>query len=270
MERARPQLRARRHAQGRHGLLALQLGDHRLAQGRDPPAPRHARGRRHVRPATRSACKSRTCRSRWPSCSSPTGWATGCTFRCAPAARRCCCPIGPRPTRFSPPSTAISRRVLLRRAHQLRGAVARGGEGRTNRASGRVRMCVSAGETLPRHIFEKWRERFGVEILDGIGSTEILHIFISNRPGKAKAGSTGQVVPGFEAKIVDEAGRELPAGPRRHAHDQGRQHRHRLLEPARGHASAPSAASGSIRTTSSWSTRTAISGTPAAPTTCSK
>ncbi len=77
---------------------------------------------------------------------------------------------------------------------------------------GRVRMCVSAGETLPRHIFEKWRERFGVEILDGIGSTEILHIFISNRPGQAKAGSTGQVVPGFEAKIVDDAGLELPLG----------------------------------------------------------
>jgi benzoate-CoA ligase len=77
---------------------------------------------------------------------------------------------------------------------------------------GRVRMCVSAGETLPRHIFERWRDRFGVEILDGIGSTEILHIFISNRPGRAKAGSTGQVVPGFEARIVDDEGAELPAG----------------------------------------------------------
>ncbi|MHB1033023.1 MAG: benzoate-CoA ligase family protein [Pirellulales bacterium] len=75
---------------------------------------------------------------------------------------------------------------------------------------GRVRMCVSAGETLPRYLFEKWRDRFGVEILDGIGSTEILHIFISNRPGQAKAGSTGQVVPGFEARIVDDAGAELP------------------------------------------------------------
>ena len=77
---------------------------------------------------------------------------------------------------------------------------------------GRVRMCVSAGETLPRHIFLSWRDRFHVEILDGIGSTEILHIFISNRPGKAKAGSTGQVVPGYEAKIVDDDGYELPAG----------------------------------------------------------
>ena len=76
---------------------------------------------------------------------------------------------------------------------------------------GRVRMCVSAGETLPKHIFDKWLERFGVEILDGIGSTEILHIFISNRPGQARAGSTGLVVPGYEAKILDEDGEELPA-----------------------------------------------------------
>jgi len=83
-------------------------------------------------------------------------------------------------------------------------------QGRTD--LGRVRMCVSAGEPLPKPIFEKWRDRFGVEILDGIGSTEILHIFISNRPGRAKAGSTGQIVPGYEAKIVDDAGAEVPVG----------------------------------------------------------
>jgi len=77
---------------------------------------------------------------------------------------------------------------------------------------GNVRMCVSAGEPLPKPIFEKWRDRFGVEILDGIGSTEILHIFISNRPGRAKAGSTGEIVPGYEAKIVDTDGSELPTG----------------------------------------------------------
>jgi len=83
-------------------------------------------------------------------------------------------------------------------------------EGRTS--LGRVRMCVSAGETLPRHIFLRWWERFGVEILDGIGSTEILHIFISNWPGKAKPGSTGQLVPGYEARIVDERRHDLPPG----------------------------------------------------------
>jgi len=82
---------------------------------------------------------------------------------------------------------------------------------KTKRESlGRVRMCVSAGEPLPKHLFDKWLERFGVEILDGIGSTEILHIFISNRPGEARAGSTGKIVPGYEAKIVDDDGKELP------------------------------------------------------------
>ncbi len=82
--------------------------------------------------------------------------------------------------------------------------------GRTDLGS--VRMCVSAGEPLPKPIFERWRDRFGLDILDGIGSTEILHIFISNRPGDAKAGSTGKIVPGYEAKIVDENRREVPAG----------------------------------------------------------
>jgi len=77
---------------------------------------------------------------------------------------------------------------------------------------GRVRMCVSAGEPLPKPIFKKWKDRFGVEILDGIGSTEILHIFISNYPGRAKGGSTGQVVPGYEARIADDDGNELPPG----------------------------------------------------------
>ncbi len=74
-----------------------------------------------------------------------------------------------------------------------------------------VRQGISAGEPLPKHIWEKFKSRFGVEILDGIGSTEILHIFISNRAGKVKPGSSGQIVAGYEAKIVDEHGQEVPA-----------------------------------------------------------
>jgi len=77
---------------------------------------------------------------------------------------------------------------------------------------GRVRLCVSAGEPLPAALFTRWKERFGVEILDGIGSTEALHIYISNRPGRARAGSSGEPVPGYAVRIVDEAGRDLPAG----------------------------------------------------------
>jgi benzoate-CoA ligase len=75
-----------------------------------------------------------------------------------------------------------------------------------------LRLCVSAAEALPAEIFRQWKEKFGVEILDGIGSTEMLHIFISNYPGRVKAGSSGEPVPGYCAKLTDEHGIEVPAG----------------------------------------------------------
>ena len=75
-----------------------------------------------------------------------------------------------------------------------------------------VRICVSAGEALPADILKRWKERFGVDILDGIGSTELVHIFISNYPGDIHPGSTGRLVPGHEAKIVDENMEEVPQG----------------------------------------------------------
>ena len=75
-----------------------------------------------------------------------------------------------------------------------------------------VRLCVSAGEALPADIFNRWKEKFGVEILDGIGSTEVLHIFLSNRPAQVNPGSSGTLVPGYEARIVDEKGIEQPVG----------------------------------------------------------
>ncbi len=75
-----------------------------------------------------------------------------------------------------------------------------------------LRFCVSAGEALPEELYRRWQERFGVEILDGIGTTEILHIFLSNRPGLARPGSTGLTVPGYEAMVVDDEGRPVPAG----------------------------------------------------------
>jgi benzoate-CoA ligase len=75
-----------------------------------------------------------------------------------------------------------------------------------------VRMAVSAGEALPAEIFERFHKKFGLEILDGIGSTEMLHMFLSSRPGQARAGSCGTEVPNYEAKIVDETGQSVPAG----------------------------------------------------------
>ncbi len=75
-----------------------------------------------------------------------------------------------------------------------------------------LRIGVSAGETLPKTVFDKWKATYGRELLDGIGSTEMLHIFVSNAPGDAHGGVTGKPVPGYEAKIVDEQGNEVPDG----------------------------------------------------------
>ena len=75
-----------------------------------------------------------------------------------------------------------------------------------------LRLCVSAGEALPAELFKQWQERFGIEILDGIGSTEALHIFLSNRAGHVRPGSSGTPVPGYETRIVDEGGQEVPQG----------------------------------------------------------
>jgi benzoate-CoA ligase family protein len=75
-----------------------------------------------------------------------------------------------------------------------------------------IRLGVSAGEALPAALYERFTKRFGIEILDGIGSTEALHIFISNSPGEVRPGSCGRVVPGCEAKILDEQGQPVPLG----------------------------------------------------------
>ncbi len=72
-----------------------------------------------------------------------------------------------------------------------------------------LRMCSSAGEALPREIGEKWTAQFGCEIIDGIGSTEMLHIFLSNRPGDVRYGTTGKAVPGYAVELRDETGRAL-------------------------------------------------------------
>jgi benzoate-CoA ligase len=72
-----------------------------------------------------------------------------------------------------------------------------------------VRMCVSAAEALPPQTAERWKERFGLEIIDGIGSTEMLHIYCSNRPGEVVPGTTGFPVPGYELRLVDDDGNVL-------------------------------------------------------------
>ncbi|MDP6537950.1 MAG: benzoate-CoA ligase family protein [Planctomycetota bacterium] len=75
-----------------------------------------------------------------------------------------------------------------------------------------LRVCLSAGEALPPELYRRWMERTGVEILDGIGSAEMFHIYISNRPGDVVPGSLGRIVPGYEAQVVDPQGEDVPDG----------------------------------------------------------
>ena len=85
-------------------------------------------------------------------------------------------------------------------------------EGAAQRDLSSLRFCYSAGEALPVELYTRWVENFGVEICDGIGSAEMFHIYITNRPDDVKPGSLGRVVEGYEARVVDAEGREVPTG----------------------------------------------------------
>ncbi len=76
----------------------------------------------------------------------------------------------------------------------------------------KIRRCISAGEALPEEIARKWHERYGVEISDGLGTTEMLHIYLSNRPGATKYGTTGKAVPGYDIKLIGEDGNAVKQG----------------------------------------------------------
>ncbi len=75
-----------------------------------------------------------------------------------------------------------------------------------------LRHCVSSGEALPAALYHAWKSRFGHELLDVVGSTEALHDFIANRPGRARPGSSGEIIPGWEARLVDDEGRPVAPG----------------------------------------------------------
>ncbi|HMA09613.1 MAG TPA: benzoate-CoA ligase family protein, partial [Ramlibacter sp.] len=83
---------------------------------------------------------------------------------------------------------------------------------RPQRQEMNLRVCTSAGEALPADIGKRWTAQYGCEILDGIGSTEMLHIFVSNRPGEVRYGTTGKAVPGYALRVVDDAGNPVKQG----------------------------------------------------------
>jgi 2-aminobenzoate-CoA ligase len=95
----------------------------------------------------------------------------------------------------------VSLRMMMKHSSSLKESLAS------------LRLIVSAGETLAASVYRAWRDSTGVEVLDGIGSTEMLHIFISSRVGRSRAGATGEVVPGYQAMVIDEKSLEpLPDG----------------------------------------------------------
>ena len=85
----------------------------------------------------------------------------------------------------------------------------------------KIRRCISAGEALPEQIAKRWEERYGVEISDGLGTTEMLHIYLTNRPGATKYGTTGKPVPGYEIRLVGDDGQEVPQGELGELHARG-------------------------------------------------
>ena len=106
-----------------------------------------------------------------------------------------------------------------------------------------VRLAVSAGEALPADLHRRFGERFGVEVLDGIGTTEILHIFVSNRPGSSVPGTSGTPVPGYDVELRNADGHAVPDGEPGNLWVAGEQRDDRLLEP---HGAEPPRAARSL------------------------
>jgi benzoate-CoA ligase len=115
-----------------------------------------------------------------------------------------------------PTAAAVAKRLVAQRPTIFYGvptlyAAMLAGADLPPRSDVNLRLCVSAGEALPENIGRRWNAHFGVDVLDGLGSTEMLHIFLSNRPGEVRYGTTGVPVPGYELRLVDE--RMQPVAP---------------------------------------------------------
>ena len=120
------------------------------------------------------------------------------------ATARCCCRTGRRRTACRRCCASIRSRCSIRLPTFYAAFLA--SPAAPQRGELKLRCCVSAGEALPADVGKRWLERYGVDILDGIGSTEMPHIFLSNRTGEVRYGTTGRPLPGYDVKIVDDDG----------------------------------------------------------------
>ena len=139
----------------------------------------------------------------------------------------------------------------------------------TGDGASRLRLAVSAGEALPAEVGAAWEERFGAPILDGLGSTEMLHIFLSNRSGDVRYGTSGTAVPGYRLKLVAETGEPAAPGEIGELWVSGDSRRSRTGTSGRSRwtrSTGPGPAPG----TSTWWTKRAATTTAGAPTTCSR
>ena len=141
----------------------------------------------------------------------PMGSATALTFPMSVGATAVLLPDRPTPDAVLDTMAAPSADDVRRRADALRAMLANPRIG-PNAGSERLRRCISAGEALPADIGRRWSDMVGVDILDGIGSTEMLHIFVSNRADDVRYGTSGKPVPGYEATMLDEHGGRVPHG----------------------------------------------------------
>ena len=214
------------------GVLALHLGHHRDAEGRDAPARVHPGGLRDLRrPGARHHAVG------------PLPVGREGVLRLRPRQLGAVPAVGRRGLRAAAvavparPDRGDRRQATARRSSSAarRSSPTCSGPGCRPDALGGVRLAASAGEALPASLYARWTAQFGIDIIDGIGMTEMLHIFLSNAPGAVRPGTTGVAVPGYDLKLVDEeSGREITAARHpRHPVRARRVRRDRLLGPLR-------------------------------------
>jgi hypothetical protein len=196
---------ARRHRPRRSGADRLHQRHHRRAQGLRPVPPRHPRAVRHLREASSDEARRRLHDQRADRLHLRPRRTLMFPLRFGAAARRS---SSRRRRRCSTRSRQARRHPPRHRADRLQGdAVA----ARARRCALKtLATCLSAGEHLPEATWRAWKERTGIAIVDGIGATEMMHIFISASGDDIRPGATGKAVPGYEATVLDEDGSRWP------------------------------------------------------------